>query len=125
MFKLLKEKLKGWLKKSSKYKEIRVKKEPEKEKVEGAQAIIEEVDKLPKADIPPEKQEIIEKLAPEQPKEKKSIFTKVKEKFTKTTIYEDHFDKIFSELEEILLENNVAYEVMEKRFWESFWDEII
>ncbi len=53
-----------------------------------------------------------EKKAKEEEKEeKKGFFSKFKKKFE---INEEYFGKIFEELEFILLENNVAFEVVEK-----------
>lgn len=52
---------------------------------------------------------------PETPKEeKKSFFSKLKSKITTSTLDEDTFKEIFQELEIILLENNVALEVVDK-----------
>ncbi len=45
---------------------------------------------------------------------KKTFFEKIKDRITKTTISSNKFDKFFEELELILLENNVALEVIEK-----------
>ena len=115
MFKALKEKLKSWFKKTTEVKE-------EKEKIEHKvdKILIEPIDKIPEIELPPEKEEIIKKFAPEvleqveeKKDEKKGLFTKVKEKFIKTEINESHFDRLFSELEEILLENNVAFNVVD------------
>ena len=61
---------------------------------------------------------IKEKLAGEEPKKKGGFFAKItsaiKEKIVMTTINREKFDGIFSDLELILLENNVAVEVIEK-----------
>ena len=46
--------------------------------------------------------------------QKKSILKKIKEKVTTTTISQAQFNELFSELEISLLENNVAYEVIDK-----------
>jgi len=53
-------------------------------------------------------EEIIEQEKPEQ-KEKKSLFSKFQKKLTT-----EKFNELFEELELILLQNNVAYEVVEK-----------
>ncbi|MBI2449549.1 signal recognition particle-docking protein FtsY [Candidatus Pacearchaeota archaeon] len=118
MFKSLKEKLKSWFKKTT--EEI---KNEEKEKAEHKvdKILIEPIDKIPEIELPPEKEKLIEKLAPEevQPEEKteekagkKGLLAKVKDKFIKTEINESHFGRLFPELEEILLENNVAFNVV-------------
>jgi len=136
MFKFLKEKLKTWLSKSKKEierkaekealkieeeseelkkkeekakklkKEIKeekekIKKEGEKETKE-AEEIKEEKEKLEKAE---------EKI--KEPEQKIGLFSKLK-KFFAYQITESDFEKIFSELEVSLLENNVALEVIEK-----------
>jgi len=46
--------------------------------------------------------------------DKKGFFDTVKEKITTTKISDDKFDSLFEELEIGLLENNVAYEVVDK-----------
>jgi fused signal recognition particle receptor len=47
-------------------------------------------------------------------KEKKGFFRKLTEKVTKTKISEENFEKLFWDLEVVLLENGVAVEVIEK-----------
>jgi len=84
MFKFLKEKIKSAIKSISKKAE-------EKPKVEKE---IKEIKKVEK-------------------KEKKGIFKKIKEKVTTKKISEDKFNELFWELEVILLENNVATEVID------------
>lgn len=70
-----------------------------------------------------EKKEIpsIQELAERKPKareeaaeEKKGVFAAIKEKIVTKKIDESKFDELFWELEVILLENNVAVEVIEK-----------
>ncbi len=85
MFKFLKEKLKKVVKSISK------KTEEVKEK--------EEIKKVKEKEI--------------KPKEKKSLIKKIKERVTTTKISEDKFGELFWELEVILLENNVATEVID------------
>ncbi len=46
--------------------------------------------------------------------EKKGLFTKITETFTKFHLSEEKFEELFWELEVVLLENNVAVEVIEK-----------
>ena len=81
-----------------------------KEKVE--KEILEEVKESKK-----ETEFLEEKF--EEPKieikeEKKGFFAKVTEKLTTKTINEEKFEKLFEDLELILLENNVAVEVIDK-----------
>jgi len=53
----------------------------------------------------------VEKPAEE---EKKGFFTKITETFTKINITEEKFEELFWDLEVVMLENNVAVEVIEK-----------
>src|SRR3989338_3701012 len=46
--------------------------------------------------------------------EKKGFFERIKERITKTVISEKKFNEFFDELEVVLMENNVALEVIEK-----------
>jgi len=66
----------------------------------------EEIDKVK---IKEEKEELKEEI-----KEKKSLFKKLKEKITSKKISEEKFEDLFSDLELVLLENNVALEVIDK-----------
>jgi len=61
-----------------------------------------------------EKKEQFEERAEEKPKERKGFFKKIKERITTTKISEKKFEDIFYELEIVLLENNIAFEVVEK-----------
>ncbi len=91
MFKFLKDKLKSVVEKISK--------KAEKE--------VEEVIKKPV-------EEIIEEKPKEIKEEKKTFIKKFKEKVTTRKLPEKKFDEIFTELELVLLENNVAVEVIDK-----------
>jgi len=114
MFKFLKKKVKdavGVFKKGVEEKGEVV--ETPKPKVKKVKTKVE-----PKLDLP-EKKEIkkedkVEEKPKEQPKEKKGLFGKIKEKVVTKTINEKQFDELFWELEVGLLENNVAFEVIEK-----------
>jgi len=109
MFKFLKKKLKGWFK-SSKEKAEKIAEAPAEEKKEKPK-----VEKEPATK--PEKEKKVEAKAEEtptpQPPEKKGFFAKLKEKF-KFKITEQYFEEIFSDLELVLLENNVALGAAEK-----------
>jgi len=60
-------------------------------------------------------QEQPEEIEQEVKEEKKGFFSRLKEAFIPSfKLDEQYFDEIFSELELILLENNVAYQVVEK-----------
>jgi len=50
----------------------------------------------------------------EEKKEKKGIFQLIKERFTTTKLDEDDFERLFKELEMTLLENNVAFSVIDQ-----------
>ncbi|MBI2134164.1 signal recognition particle-docking protein FtsY [Candidatus Woesearchaeota archaeon] len=76
-----------------------------------------------KAEEPEEKKPAAEKKKPQKKKqpdekaeqpEKKGILESLKEQITTTRISKEKFDELFWELELILLENNVAVEVIEK-----------
>ncbi len=124
MFEKLKEKLKGWIKKSKEKIVETVPKEEIKEKAEKKAEIIEQEPKLK-----PEEQgtaieietEIEEGIPEEQIQEdlektekptKASLFAKVKSKFS-YKISKEEFNEIFEDLEMLLLENNTALEVVE------------
>ncbi len=96
MFKFLKEKLKQWTEKLAKSP-----KPTEKEKVA----------KKEKA-----KKKIKEKLKPVEEKGEieKNIFQRIKEKAGKVKITEEDFEKYNEDLEVLLLENNVAFEVVDR-----------
>ncbi len=62
-----------------------------------------------------EEPKIAEETKEEKPEEeKKGFFGSIKEKITTTKISETKFEDLFSDLEIALLENNVAFEVVEK-----------
>src|SRR3989338_233992 len=67
-------------------------------------------------EVKEEKKEIIkeETKSEEKPEEKKGFFGTIEEKITTTKISEDKFEELFYELELALLENNVAFEVVDK-----------
>lgn len=63
----------------------------------------------PKPDLQSLKREI-----PKEEPEKKGFFTKITETFTKFQLSEEKFEELFWELEVVMLENNVAVEVIDK-----------
>ena len=68
--------------------------------------------KKKKEEVVEEKPEIkIEKL---EVKEEKGFFSKITQKLTTKTISEEKFNELFEDLELVLLENNVALEVVDK-----------
>ena len=102
MFKSLKKKLDSWIGKEEKEIEKSLKKESS-EKI-----IKKKVSKSAKK----EKETKVEKT--EISKSKKGIFSKLSSKVKTSTIKTEHVEEIFEELELILLENNVALEVVDK-----------
>ena len=56
----------------------------------------------------------LKKEIPKELDEKKGFFTRITETFTKIQISEEKFEELFWELEVVLLENNVAVEVIDK-----------
>ena len=59
-------------------------------------------------------EEIKEEISHPEIEEKKGFFASIKEKITTKTISAEQFDELFWDLELVLLENNVAVEVIEK-----------
>ncbi len=83
--------------------------------------VIEKVTKVEPKIIEKPRHQIIEeerikKTIPQEEKvpEHKGFFTKITETFTKIKISEEKFEELFWELEVVLLENNVAVEVIDK-----------
>lgn len=137
MFKSLKEKLSGVIKKFSKEsEEVEVKPEDKKELVEeqkketkkpkttkkketkkedSSKEPLKNNDVVKEKEVDQEITTIEEKENIEKPEgEKKGFFGSIKEKFTKFTLDEEKFEEIFWELELGLLENNCADEVIQK-----------
>ena len=100
MFNFLKEKLKSAVSKIS----SDVEEEPKKETKEKPKQ--EKPEETPKEALKPT-EELMQKA-------EKSFLSKVKEKITTKKINEKQFDDLFWNLEVILLENNMAVEVIEK-----------
>jgi len=115
MFKFLKERIGNWTKSISKKAEERTKekqgKEEEKEK-KNAKAEFKEVEKRK---VNKEEREIGEKIWRDIKKEEeKGFFKKLGERLIKPKISEENFKEHAEELQMLLLENNVAFEVAEK-----------
>lgn len=127
MFKFFKEKLKGAIAKFSKKAEEAGAEAPVKEKEEKAvkaekrekkeKPKVKKAAKKPAATPTVEAASGAEKEAeeeiPQEPK-KVSFFQKLREVVTTKALSKEQFEELFSELEIALLENNVAYEVVEK-----------
>ncbi|MEM4230457.1 MAG: signal recognition particle-docking protein FtsY [Candidatus Pacearchaeota archaeon] len=124
MFKFLKEKIGGWIKSISGKSEKRKKEKKERKfkgkKVKGKKKLVEKITKEERKveEVQPETtrlaEEKIEEVQPEEAKEKKGWFASLFDKFTKARLTEEIFEEIFSQLELILLENNVAYQVVQE-----------
>lgn len=119
MFKFLKEKISGWIKsisgKSEEKKKEKKERKSKEKKVKGKKKLVGKIIKE-KQKIEEAKPEI--KLTKEKKleavQEKKGWFAKLLDKFTKARLTEEIFEEIFSQLELILLENNVAYQVVQE-----------
>jgi len=86
----------------------KVKEEPTEEGKKEIEKVFEKEEK-------PEKvEEIKEQLVEEEPEKKKGFFQKITEVISKKELSEKQFDDLFFELEVVLMENNVALEVIEK-----------
>lgn len=119
MFGFLKDKLKSAVEKFSKkvdeFEDADIVEKTEEEIIE------EEIEKEKKEQKKKEKKEIIKKVEDELKKEKlieeiqsKGFLEKVKEKVTTKIISESQFEEIFQDLQLVLLENNVALDVVDK-----------
>jgi len=139
MFKFLKDKLKGAISKFSKKVEEEVKveekpKEEVKEEIVEKKVVEEKKETKEEATVYDEKgrEELVEggEMSPEEAgfmkgyeeadkeeeeePEKKGFFSKLKEKIVTTKLSYEKFENLFSDLELILMENNVAMEIIEK-----------
>ncbi|MBI2498940.1 signal recognition particle-docking protein FtsY [Candidatus Woesearchaeota archaeon] len=119
----LKEEKKGFFARFKKEEKHKEDKEEIKEKETKKKTIIEEklkeeevIEKKEKADEIKAGPEIEIKEIITEPKEdeKRSFFSKIKEKIITKKISEEKFEELFFDLEVALLENNVAIEVVEK-----------
>lgn len=120
MFDLLKKKLKSWLGKEEPEKK---KKSPKSEKQKKSPKKTKENSKKPKKEKAEEKKEEIQTPIEqinltdqkiEEPIKKTSFFSKITERFISNKVSQEQIDEIFSELEIILLENNIALEAVDK-----------
>ncbi|MFC1691191.1 signal recognition particle-docking protein FtsY [Nanoarchaeota archaeon] len=94
-----------------------IKKEKETKKEEIPEEVKEKEPEQPKKiekeePINAEKEEILEE--PKKEKEKTGFFSKISEVITKKSLSEEKFNELFWDLELVLLENNVAVEVIDK-----------
>ena len=99
MFNSLKKKLNSWIGKEEKEIEKPLKKESETKPIKKNKI------KSPAKKIKTKKEDI---------EKKRGIFSKLSSKVKTSTIKTEHIEEIFEELELILLENNVALEVVDK-----------
>ena len=104
-----------------------IKKEAEEEKKEIKEEEIEKVEETKQPEEIKEKPAEVEKKekevteeeekpeeVEEEPEKKKGFFQKITEVISKKALSEKQFDDLFFELEVVLMENNVAVEVIEK-----------
>lgn len=104
-------------------KTIELKKDEEPDDDDSVEMIIEDdvIKKEEDIDLKEEEEKIIEKIEDEvkkykeeKPEKKKGFFSKLADSVTKTSISESKFNDLFWKLEIVLLENNVAVEVIDK-----------
>lgn len=117
MFGALRKKLSEWIKGTKKkVVETEEKKLKDEEKLKKEEKEIKKEEKQLKKEKEKAKEveEIKEEIVEEVKERKKGFFARLKEKFTKVKISEEEFETLFNGLKIILLENNVAYEVIEK-----------
>ncbi len=107
MFKSFKDKLKGFLKSKEEIVETQKEEKPTKEKPEKKKEEIQESTKEKKEEI----DYIIDKA---EDKAKEGFFKKATKGFSTLTLSSEKFNDFFEELEMLLLENNVALEVVDK-----------
>jgi fused signal recognition particle receptor len=67
-----------------------------------------------KLGIKPEIRKELDEQIEEEPEKEKGFFKRIKETFTTVKLSDEKFEKLFWELEVVLLENNVAVEVIDK-----------
>ncbi len=126
MFKTLKEKFSSWFKKKPEEekleKTVKKEKKPAKTKKKTPSSkIITETQQpqkiIPETPLPPE-EELETPLPPEkdikQEEKKPGFFSKLASKLSTSTLTQEQFDELFPELEIVLLENNVALQVVDK-----------
>jgi len=122
MFNFFKDKFKNVLSKFSKEVEEEIEETPKPEEVKEKPVEEKEVKEEPKKQKKEAKEikkaetveEIKEELVEEKSEEKKGFFKKITEAISKKALSEKQFDELFFELEIVLMENNVAVEVIEK-----------
>ena len=93
-------------------KEVEEKPEEVKEELIGEEK--KEIKEVEKKEKPEKVEEVKEELVEEESKKKKGFFQKITEVISKKALSEKQFDDLFFELEVVLMENNVALEVIEK-----------
>jgi len=131
MFKFLKEKIKNAVKRfsekaSEEEKTEEIKQELKEELIELKEKELKAEQKIEKIEEKKEqtankeekelekKEEMLEEEIEELKEEKKSLFLKLKEKFSTTKISEEGFEELFEQFELILLENSVAVSVIDE-----------
>jgi len=89
----------------------------DKEKEEEVQQIkeVKPIEEKPTEEDKSSEEKVKEQKTKEKPiEEKKGIFSRIKDKVTKRSLSDTKFNDLFWELEVVMLENNVAFEVIEK-----------
>ncbi|HLP80288.1 MAG TPA: signal recognition particle-docking protein FtsY [Acidobacteriota bacterium] len=98
----------------SKKQDIKPEETKVEQSVEPAPAKETQVKQHVKTEVNAEVTTIEKPVETEVKPEKKSFFQSITEKITKSTLSQEQFDDLFFELEIVLLENNVAVQVIEK-----------
>jgi len=116
MFKFFKDKIKSCIKSFSKKveEECEIIKEPVNEKTESIEEIKREKSEAGKHKNVTNEDREEETCASLNEKESKGFLSRVKDSFKKTKISEEKFEDLFFDLELMLLENNIALEVVEE-----------
>ncbi len=103
------------VKEAEKVEEIKEPEEkPEEIKEKPAEEEKKEIKEVIKEEKPEKAEEVEEEPVEEKAGEKKGFFQKITEVISKKALSEKQFDDLFFELEVVLMENNVAVEVIEK-----------
>lgn len=87
---------------------VQEKKKPEVKKEK--EPIAEEIEEEPETS----KQKLVVPEEPSSSEKKRGLFGRIKETFTTVKLSDEKFEKLFWELEVVLMENNVAVEVIDK-----------
>ena len=114
MFKLLKDKLKSFFGKPEKEVSKEKIKKKKVKKVKEKKSKISKKEEIEKLNAEVTENEIESEIKEEEIQKEKGFLSKIVSKFTSSKIQKEQVEEIFEKLEIILLENNVALEVVDK-----------